>query len=405
MSSPICVVLFGFLTSLVLTQLRQSFKLSWTGENTMPFLPFMLPIEMISHLDSESEKKFETNNTLPLWILRYIDWHNEKRRQLTKDNWNDTQYAVVSCRTEDRRCGGASDRLHALPWNVLIAAKSNRLLLYHWERPCNLEEFFYPVSVDWTVPEWLWDNIKENNPMTLLQVGQSLDPARNFRDRPVLLKLQSNNHGSKYYNSMKSQGEPSFQGVYKDLWNIFFQPSEPINTLMHETMQSLGISPGNYVAAHLRQKYVKDRSRDMWNVENQVKCAYRQNPNVPVYFASDSQKATRHAVDYGKTSSRLERTVKVVGRESASEPLHLDRGTDYLSNNYSWKNTNASQYYDVFADLLLLMRAKCVVYGHGGYGQWASLFTTGECTSYRQARGQPCGWNDTPYSAIAEAAG
>ena len=338
------------------------------------------------------------NSTLPKWMTEYFDWHKQERSQITRENWNKTRYAIVTCREQDRRCGGASDRLQSLPWDIYIAARSCRLLLYHWERPCKLEEFLVPNDIDWTTPDWLWSNIENGKPepMKLGKSTNSLFPAKKYKDTTMLLQLQSSDHGALVYNA-NMPGEPSFYEVFKDAWESFFKPSAPVQKLIDENMQSLGLEPRQYVAAHLRQKYHKDKTSDTWNVENQVKCTYRQLPNVPIYFASDSQEATSHAVEFGKTAPTNERTVRVVARTNSTEPLHLDRGSDYLYNNDSWKTTKPSQYYDVFVDLYLLAQAKCVVYGLGGYGQWASTFTSGECYSYRQHRGKICNWDDAPF--------
>lgn len=332
------------------------------------------------------------NTTLPKWMVEYLEWHVKQRAQLTPENWNETKYAVVSCLAINIRCGGASDRLHSLPWDVMMAARAGRLLLYRWERPCALEEFLIPNDIDWTAPEWLWKElVKEREPMILgSSEKDAIDMYMKYPRRLVRFWMKSSSHGASFYNE-ENPSESPFAAIFGTLWAAFFKPSPAIQSLIDQNMKELGLTPRDYIAGHLRQKYVVDKSRNHLVVENHVRCAYRERPNTTIYFAADNQNTVKHAVLYGQLKSTPGRRVHVVGRTNASDPLHLDRGADFFRPNQSWRNSQPSDFYEIFVDFYLLAQAKCVIFGKGGFGQWASLLTTEPC-SYRQVRGPSCRW-------------
>ena len=83
----------------------------------------------------------------------------------------------------------------------------------------------------------------------------------------------------------------------------------------------------------------------------------------------------------------------MVARQSDQEPIHLDRGRDFLRKSDDWKGRPASDFYDVFVDLFLLANSRCIAYGIGGFGSWASLLGgIGNCSiSHHEV---VCSWRD-----------
>ncbi len=89
-------------------------------------------------------------HNLPQWLQTYFTWHKEQTANANAD----TKYAVLTCLPEDD-CGGLSDRLRPLPFLLMIAMRTNRVLCFYWRKSFGLEEFLQPVKVvgiEWRCP-------------------------------------------------------------------------------------------------------------------------------------------------------------------------------------------------------------------------------------------------------------
>ena len=62
---------------------------------------------------------------LPIWLQEYIIWNQKQRRR--KDIQN-VRYLIVQCKYGKGPFGGISDRLRALPFQLLLAQRTNRIL-------------------------------------------------------------------------------------------------------------------------------------------------------------------------------------------------------------------------------------------------------------------------------------
>lgn len=328
---------------------------------------------------------WENSTILPDWIKDYFRWHRDQRRRITMDNWRNFKYIVVRCR-KTRRCGGTADRLKPLPFFVLIAHQSKRILMINWERPKPLEDFLVPPQhgIDWRVPDFLvWKIARDNYPKNTLEKIQ-----RAMNDTQALtltVRYQSYNSGADYYDQLRPSG-PTFAAVYHELWHAVFTPAPPIAKRIEAYMQNLGLVPGQYVAVHVRSNYTTDPPREeleLWT-NNSINCASQMMPGTTIFFASDSSRAIDFAKSYGE-----ERNARVVFRTHETPPLHLEKAMN-------WETRPASDYYDTFVDLYLLGMSRCVTYNQGGFGSWASLISFNSSCSiqHHQANGivENCGW-------------
>jgi hypothetical protein len=205
------------------------------------------------------------------------------------------------------------------------------------------------------------------------------------------MRYQTHDHGRTYYNAhLKQPYEPDFDNVYAAAWTCLFQPSRPVQALIEDTMTKLGLKDGNYVSLHVRSMYYKDQSQKASSIVNAVNCAAQlgtkaaKNRLPTIYVASDSRVATQTAVEYG--TSFLGRRVVACSKNSSDAPLHLDRGSNFLSSSTdeaNWMDFPATAYYTVFVDLYVLSRARCVAYGVGSYGSWASLIGSSNNNNHR----------------------
>jgi hypothetical protein len=99
-----------------------------------------------SFYDNDDDKGIWTNSTIiPNWMKEYFDWHEHQRQQiLTPTKYTEMNYLIMQCTFNHAICGGTSDRLKGIPTLLRYAARTNRFLLIHWERPWPLEEFLLP---------------------------------------------------------------------------------------------------------------------------------------------------------------------------------------------------------------------------------------------------------------------
>jgi hypothetical protein len=336
---------------------------------------------------TEVEPLWNTSAHLPGWMKEYFDWHLSQVKLLNETNWKDQRFLVMRCLDTDNVCGGASDRLQSIPAIILMANQTRRLFFIKWSRPAPLQEFLVPPDggLDWRVPDWLDQRLHYAN--SALVKGDSAQALRQVA-RPIQLvtvRHQTSGHGDAYYNSMLSGNELGFRQVFGEVWRTLFVPAKPVAAQIEELMNKLRLVPGRYVAAHLRSRYIRDESSNEV-IENSVNCASELGPGQPVYFASDSLNATKYAVGYGQ---RVNGTV--VARLGGSEPLHLDRGAEFLKRSDGWRGLPASAFYNVFVDLYLLSNAACIAHGVGGYGRWASMLSYNSSCARRHSK-TTCGW-------------
>jgi hypothetical protein len=254
-----------------------------------------------------------------------------------------------------------------------VAASTHRILLIEWTKPAPLEEFLLPPTggLDWRV----YPGIAEKLQKSSVQAGTQdtiLHHLIHTNVTVLQVKFQSHDHGSIYYNTYReSTTESGFDIVFHRVWNILFTPSPALAASIEDTMRRSNLHPGQYTAAHLRALYTSDtRAYAMikgWT-QNAINCAVQlqqSSGNIPVYFASDADKALLYASSYGKTF-----LVDVIIRDGIRgiDPLHLDKTPD-------WHLRAPSDFFAVFIDLYMMSLSKGVTYGMGGYGHFASLMS------------------------------
>ena len=321
------------------------------------------------------QRRTSTNakkSSLPDWMIDYFSWHKEKKLKLNPSNWNSTKYLVMTCTKRSHSCGGVSDRLKPLPFVVLQAFASHRLLLIYWNKPALLEEYLVPPDegVDWRVPDWL---IPKLNFSSQQDVTYQTDDLMNYlngygKSRVVVkTRIQSPSAGEGLYAEQLG-GTSTYQTVYHELFRAFFRPSPRLQSKIQSQMNRFGLVPGQYASAHLRAMYGNREWRDPRETiritVNAINCASELYPGGPVYFAADIKFAIEIALAYGQ-----QRHLPVVAlTEMKKDPLHLDKDDQ-------WRIRDPSAYDDTFLDLLLLGSSRCVAYSNGGYGSFGQLLS------------------------------
>jgi hypothetical protein len=360
-------------------------------------------------------KDTDNNKLLPAWMKTYFAWHQESLRQLHNGSAHaeSFHYLVLRCLQRNKKCSGASDRLRTIPTALLLAHASHRLLFIVWDKPAPLEAFLVPppppppplsnYGLDWRLPEAVEATIRVRNVTgTWLLTNETGRDLPNVTDRVVCLKAA---RGEQYYNEHQHQYLESsseheldflYDKVFRHVWKVFFQPSPAVQAQINKQFQLLQLQPGQYVAAHVRALYQSNAVEQHEEI-NAIHCASQlavataaidsggsnggrngRRHVLPIYFASDSNRTVAFAREYGKSIQGIH----VVSRASDREPLHLDRGRDFLTKAADeWRNHTASDFYDIFVDLYILSMARCITHGIGGYGKLAVLLSGNQSCS------------------------
>lgn len=334
----------------------------------------LLPIIPIIH---RNETGFQPTQDLPNWLTEYISWHHEQRKLLNESNWQEQKYFIQRCLAIDNQCGGTSDRLRSMPMKLRLAAQMNRIFLIKWERPAKLEEFLVPVrgGIDWTVPEWLDSKLEFQQKCALLSDSKEAIAAAKGSNSTIIDTRSAFGYtaGARAYNGQLLPNEPDCDTIFHDIWSLLFQPSPAVQDLIDHNTRELNLIPNQYNALHMRTQYLRDESTIPGLIENATTCALGFGRDEPLYVATDSLLVTEKAVAYG---SRLSKHVKKLN--VTEEPLHLDRGKNFLARrNYDIKG-QPELYYSTFVDLYILANSKCLLAGRGSYGRWANLLSANQ---------------------------
>lgn len=339
---------------------------------------FQQSVASITASNEHHHNLWDNSTTIPAWMKEYFTWHHDALQTLNEDNWQSYHYFLYRCVPADKKCSGTSDRLKAVPALLLLAHQSQprRLLFIYWSRPARLEEFLVPPTggMNWSVPSWLAHqlNVEQQGPKYFFESTRDFDHFPKYADAIARVK---NVRGSEFYERSRNETELTFDQVYHAVWNVLFQPSSAIAALVEKELQEMQLQPGHYVAAHVRARYLSD-TVDRHEEINAIHCARAMRPGWPIFVASDSMQTTQAAVAYGQGHKW-----NVVARRAERDPLHLDRGHDFLMKSEDWKGRPATDFYDVFVDFYLLVQSRCVAYGSGGFGSWASLVAgTQDCS-------------------------
>eukprot|EP00977_Amphora_coffeiformis_P016692 scaffold5237_cov179-Amphora_coffeaeformis.AAC.5 len=313
-----------------------------------------------------------TDPPLPGWMKDYFRWFKEMQQH--SSNKNDPKkipYLLLACPKGSRKCGGTVDRLSPLVFLIYVASRTHRLFIIHWGRPAPLESFLVPPvgGVDWRLGN---QTIGPTESILATTLESLLEAADSEHQIGVRCRYQAPDHGAGFYNSNRAIGEPTMAQITRTVWEILFTPTPPVAERIQQFLTNKGLVPHHYLATHIRALYAVS-DQDPYLVQywtfNAVNCTTHlaEKSDVPstMFVASDASFASKLAQRYGKQHDwRVVFHVPDVGQE----PLHLDKASH-------WQDRPPSDYYDTFVDLYLLGLSRCLTYGVGGYGKFASWLT------------------------------
>mmetsp|Transcript_15971 Transcript_15971/g.33307 ORF Transcript_15971/g.33307 Transcript_15971/m.33307 type:complete len:295 (+) Transcript_15971:221-1105(+) len=277
-----------------------------------------------------------------------------------------------------------------MPYNILIANKTRRVLLVKWERPAPLETFLVPPEggVNWTVPDGMFDEgtdfglrKKETREDKIVSV------IRRDSAAPIFRKYEIDEVGYK---------------IYHEIFRLLFKPSDALAERVHSTMSKLELTPSNYSSVHLRVKYPvsginekeftfeKHKSQIIGWATNAVNCAAELHPNSTIYVSSDNNDTVGYLLEESHFAQHFLEVEKRRREGLHSPPLVIKLvARDYSQENHHVEfsnNKEAEGFMSVFEDMTIMGLGKCVAHGLGGYGRLAAALSGAECVVAHRGR-------------------
>jgi hypothetical protein len=341
------------------------------------------------------------SDNLPKYIKDYLDWHVDQTSSMTnaeQQKEKQAKYLVVQCLKEFPRCGGLSDRLRPLPVYIYAAIQMKRILLFQWTKPCQLEEFLTPppCGINWTVPSWL--NVSQQSRAQVTSFKDLLEKKLVTERSPFITTHIQSGTASLYDNliyQLYNDSSYTYNRVYRHLFSSFFNLVAPLQSIVDQNMETLNLTTGMYSAVHVRARHpdsglyptgnkridkeggfiIPEDEGDYKNkiiktLQTALHCAFSltdYSETKKIYFASDSLNVTNFVLNKGVLPMPSE---AIVGIQILQEPLHLDEP--------QYKKRKPSEFYMTFIDLWLLRQAKCILFGTGGFGRFASFSSVKE---------------------------
>jgi len=355
---------------------------------------------------------------LPGWLQEYFEWHREQ----TQTPSNDTKYVVLTC---IGRCGGVSDRLRPLPFYLLYSSLVPRVLCIYWPKPFGLENYLKPPIdsagrvVDWRCPLDVSKSFTNGNKNRSFRVNceslkcheESIQDMQKMKDKYAFLDLWTHstervNRANEifqlhsYVDLMPQISQWQHIELMGDIFRVMFEPVPALAKNINYTMTSLRLKENEYVSVHVRSRYPVDKRSETKKLDkagglefegrmkdylrpiinNAVNCASLLVTNSTMFFVSDSHKvvldtiARNVSVDGGTH-------VQPVGKKRHEEPLHS-------SGNFP--DSQITDFFPLFEDLLIMGGSRCVAHGIGSFGAFGLALSGRRCGAVHRI------WNGNP---------
>ncbi|GFH44274.1 hypothetical protein CTEN210_00748 [Chaetoceros tenuissimus] len=369
---------------------------------------------------------------LPPWLQEYIAWNQNERA--TKDP-KDLKYLVMKCTKSQKRCGGFSDRLRPLPFYLLMAQKTNRILCIYWDRPMRLESFLQVPKngLDWTCPSDFAGDSQDSIMKLKLIIHMNEKVKRHALE--LVSKIKTSNetytglipsqsleqinclnnifHANSYQEHMPKVSKWIHIDLMEHIFRVMFKPIPAIARNINVTMTNLGLVEGNYTSIHLRARYPTSRLMYILGqtqmsaldkghftptfdgkykkyltqlANNAVECGYLLDTKRPIVFISDSADLVDHVIE-NKMNIRGSQ-VHILGVKQRPNVIHIE-----------YDDTNVEDtLYPLFEDLLIMGGGYCVAHGLGSFGAFGAGLAGNRCRAlHRRFTGAPnkCPNNDT----------
>lgn len=387
--------------------------------------------ENIAYLTMYGNHRVQSSTAaLPIWLQEYIIW-NQKQRQ-RKDTQN-VRYLIIQCKYGKGPFGGISDRLRALPFQLLLAQRTNRILCLYWDTPAKLESFLQVPKggLDWTCPsDFLGDddafvlNTGDNLTKAHAVLQNAIHDLKSSTQKYIVLWHSRSTQQISvlnnvfYANSHKGQVpilHPWMKWSHVDLmehiFRVMFMPIPAIARNINATMTRLGLVEGNYTSVHLRARYPTGKigkiigknntnAHDAGDHDKKFEGDYKEylmslatnalecgllldkDSSFPIFFISDSTDLVHHVTLNNTIMVNDNKSVQTVGiLEGRKNIPHFD-----VTDNVTY---TAEDFYPLFEDLLIVGGSKCVALGIGSFGAFGAALTGNRCRAlHRRPNGE-----------------
>jgi hypothetical protein len=327
----------------------------------------------------------------PEWLRNYIIWHSEQRRNKMDDP--STKFLTVACH-RNFPCGGVSDRLRSIPYFLLLANRTGRVLLIKWQK-YDLEEFLLPPvgGLDWRLPEGMdIGSGKPGQAVSCLGEMSNRNPCRiwdndheGYKNQKNIVMLAREDLYEQHKQFFVTDTHP--HGTFGQIMNIMFMPTPPLVESISDTMKKIGLLPRQYTSAHFRSRYphpegLKESMPPKLKediINNAIKCAAHTagDSNLPVYFTSDDLRSVQYVLDRSPFVAQSNPQTKVIAITDFFRSHSDDAKVNY-------DESDPKELYPVFIDLWIMGHSKCVSYGQGGFGLFGARLADEECSVQHQ---------------------
>ncbi|CAB9528831.1 expressed unknown protein [Seminavis robusta] len=379
---------------------------------------------------------------LPEWLDEFLKTQPANNPQAHHEMLTnpDNKFIVITCykhsnnKLED--CGGFSDRLALMPYQLWLAHKTGRKFLIKYYKPLPLEEFLVPPpdGFDWRLPDgYLMDEWYEYGNRTANQYKGERRVAWHTRieedkwkDKKVIFMNSNLAIPAVQPRQDELVGTPA-DDLWPALFRRLFQPSPGVAKSLSPLTKKL--KAGMYAVAHVRAKWpnpafgrLNYKNQKWWKADKEggeldmedtntsriistlanhaVECAVRVMPETEyVYLASDSSEL----VVYLQTKSPYWSSTGEISKMSwpGADPTMANstKATEHGWGVPAWEIPTTAKTvarpdfekaaphfdgakwdrpeggYPVFEDMWMMAHAKCHTTGVGGFGRLGSVLS------------------------------
>ncbi|KAL7536846.1 hypothetical protein ACHAWF_005589 [Thalassiosira exigua] len=374
---------------------------------------------------------------IPIWMSEYFAWHQEQREKVGNNTGDDVKYLVVRC-LQGEKCGGLSDRMKPMPFYLMVANLTRRVMLIHWEKPCELEHFLLPPTngLDWRVEgtNVTIDDIRNNDNfhnghgnglsgvvrtlMGVLPGGKHFVQAKvlnmvldggtyitNARDLFNRWRKEANQrpaHPDAYLGWNKGVSVNDHD-LFEDVFRLLFEPTPRLHDAIYDQMSDLDILNGEFAAAQVRAKNPK-------LIPDDIAVEWAQKSDSRQFDAYQAKQHLDMAEEVAYTEKvnlflmqSFSNAVECADQMAPGLPIYLasDSGfgkymqniSDYDIRVAAWDmdtdpphiDSNANQgrdpsdFFLPFADVFIMARAKCLSHSGTGFGMFPLRMSGNSC--------------------------
>ncbi|GIL53661.1 hypothetical protein Vafri_9298 [Volvox africanus] len=296
-------------------------------------------------------------------LQQYKDFHNKNKYS------PNAQYLVEEC--WNNGCAGAGDRIRGALFTLRVAIQYKKIWLIDWTRPAPITNFLIHNEVDWRVTGFPDNFFKEPNTLTLDEFNATTFHG-NGSEAAVVEKFMAAKKyviiGAQHFEDRATRLNPVDPEHAIEIGACYFQFLFKLNDTIVKSGEShlrelYGPAPVDYVAWHWRHMDVDfpgEKPLLVSQLAGALDCGRTLAAEIkvdlvrrPMVLITDFH-VFRQFVMRGEFQNI--RTINITAQ-------HIDRDSN--------KNVTMQSYQEVFVDLYVLSRARCMLTSWSGYSKLA----------------------------------